>query len=63
MKVKQLIKKLQSFPPNAEVEVTYKTKDIIGYQCVETENFKDIGDVVLIDCYTPHVQIVIHSAS
>ena len=59
MTVQDLIDKLKTLPPNAEVEVSYK---IIGYRSV-TENVSDINDVILLDYITPCVQIVIDAAS
>ena len=63
MTVQDLIDKLKTLPPNAEVEVSYKTKDIIGYRSAVTENVSDIDDVILLDYITPCVQIVIDVVS
>lgn len=63
MTVQDLVDKLKTLPPNAEVEVSYKIKDGIGYRSVITENSSDIDDVILLDYITPCVQIVIDVVS
>ena len=63
MTVQDLIDKLKTLPPNAEVEVSYKTKDAIWYRSGVTENVSDINDVILLDYITPCVQIVIDAVS